>query len=225
MKRLILAVLCCASLLANAGTAAADPVFDQDMASRYLRAAQSGDDEAQFYLGALYSAGVGVPRSDEEAFRWFSRAADQGHAHSMLIVAGLYAVGRGVQKNNINAYKWAYIVNNASRVDEFRNGSRQLMGVLESRMSPEEVNYSRSEAGRWRPVVTARPSAAPPAASTAPAPPQASSAAPTTAAANPQPPAKTTSNDSSSPLDSLGKKGDIDSFLREVPSLRKKFGF
>jgi hypothetical protein len=58
-----------------------------------------------------------------------------------------------------------------------------------------------------------------------PAQPPASSAAPTTAAANPQPPAKTTSNDSSSPLDSPGKKGDIDSFLREVPSLRKKFGF
>jgi TPR repeat protein len=225
MKRFILAILCCASLLANAGKAAADPAFDQDMASRYLRAAQSGDDEAQFYLGALYSAGVGVPRSDEEAFRWFSRAADQGHAHSMLILAGLYAVGRGVQKNNINAYKWAYIVNGASRVDEFRNGSRQLMGVLEPRMSPEEVNYARSEAGRWRPVVTARQSAAPPAASTVPAPPPASPAAPTTAATNPQPPAKTTSNDSSSPLDSLGKKGDIDSFLREVPSLRKKFGF
>ena len=110
------------------------------MASRYLRAAQSGDDEAQFYLGALYSAGVGVPRSDEEAFRWFARAADQGHAHSMLILAGLYAVGRGVPKNNINAYKWAYLVNGASRVDEFRNGSGQLMGVLEPRMSPEEVN-------------------------------------------------------------------------------------
>jgi hypothetical protein len=225
MKRLILAVLCCASLLANAGKAAADPAFDQDMASRFLRAAQSGDDEAQFYIGALYSAGVGVPRSDEEAFRWFSRAADQGHAHSMLILAGLYAVGRGVQKNNINAYKWAYIVNSASRVDEFRNGSGQLMSVLEPRMSPEEVTYARSEAGRWRPVVTARQSAAPPAASTAPAPPPASSAAPTTAATNPQSPARTTSNDSSSPLDSLGKKGDIDSFLREVPSLRKKFGF
>jgi len=45
------------------------------------------------------------------------------------------------------------------------------------------------------------------------------------AAPTPQPPAKTTSNDSSSPLDALGKKGDIDSLLREVPSLRKKFGF
>jgi Sel1 repeat-containing protein len=225
MKRLILAVFCCASLLTNAGKAAADPVFDQDMASRYLRSAQSGDDEAQFYIAALYSAGVGVPRSDEEAFRWFSRAADQGHAHSMLILAGLYAVGRGVQKNNINAYKWAYIVNGASRIDEFRNGSGQLMGVLEPRMSPEEVNYARSEAGRWRPVVSSRPaqSVAPPAA--APPVTSAASPAPAPATVSQQPPAKTTSNDTSSPLDGLGKKGDVDNLLREVPSLRKKFGF
>src|SRR5262245_55402667 len=110
MKRAILAIFCSIFLLAHAGGAMADPLFDQEMASRYLRAAQSGDDEAQFYLGALYSAGVGVPRSDEEAFRWFSRAADQGHSHAMLILSGLYAVGRGAVKDNIKAYKWAYIV-------------------------------------------------------------------------------------------------------------------
>jgi len=58
-------------------------------------------------------------------------------------------------------------------------------------------------------------------------PPVTSAASPAAAPAAPtlQPPAKTTSNDSSSPLDALGKKGDIDSLLREVPSLRKKLGF
>src|SRR6266436_7439225 len=152
MKRLILVILCCASLLVNAGNAVADPVFDQDMASRYLRAAQSGDDDAQFYLGALYSAGVGVPRSDEDAFRWFARAADQGHSHAMLILGGLYAVGRGVQKDNVKAYQYAYIVGSATKVEEFRNGSRQLMGVLEGKMTPDEVNRARTEASRWRPV-------------------------------------------------------------------------
>src|SRR6185503_19710966 len=119
MKRAILTVLCCALLLANAGAAVADPVFDQDMASRYLQSAKSGDDEAEFYLGALYSAGVGVARSDEEALRWFGRAANQGHSHAMLILAGLYAIGRGVEHNNIESYKWAYIVGAASRVNEF----------------------------------------------------------------------------------------------------------
>jgi hypothetical protein len=57
-------------LLANVADAAADSASDQDMANRYLQAAKSGDDYAQFYLGVLYSADVGLPRSDEEAFRW-----------------------------------------------------------------------------------------------------------------------------------------------------------
>ena len=68
------------------------------MANHYEQAAQAGDDDAQFYLGALHSAGIGRTRSDAEAFRWFSRAADQGHAHASLIVAGLYASGRGISE-------------------------------------------------------------------------------------------------------------------------------
>src|ERR1700761_4449829 len=107
MKRAALPIICSAFLFTSPHAARADAAFDQDMASRYLRAAQSGDDEAQFYLGSLYAAGVGVPRSDQEAFRWLSRAADQGHSHAMLLVAGLYAVGRGVGRNNVEAYKWA----------------------------------------------------------------------------------------------------------------------
>jgi TPR repeat protein len=225
MKRAILAVLCCAALLANAGGAAADAVSDQDMASRYLQAAKSGNDEAQFYLGALYSAGVGVPRSDEEAYRWFSRAADQGHAHAMLVLAGLYAVGRGVEKDNIKAYKWAYIINGASRVEEYRNGARQLIGVLEGKMSADDINYARQEANRWRatpsgkPTQSAAPPAPPPAAPSQAASPQAASAAPP-APATAQPPAKTSTESAS------GKKNDVDSLLDQVPSgLRKKFGF
>ena len=49
----------------------------------------------------------------------------------MLILAGLYATGRGTEKNNVEAYKWSSIVNGTSRVDEFRDGSSQLVGVLE----------------------------------------------------------------------------------------------
>jgi hypothetical protein len=236
MKRSILAIICCAVLLASAPGAKADPVFDQDMASRYLQAAQSGDDEAQFYMGSLYAAGVGVPRSDQEAFRWFSRAANQGHSHAMLILAGLYATGRGVEKNNVEAYKWAYIVNGASRVDEFRDGSGQLMGVLEKRMSSDDLYKARSDAGRWRAVATSRPApTTPPAADytrTAPvvpaptvtgaAPPPATAAA----AAPTSQPSKPSSNDN--PLDAFSKnisKGDVDDFLKEMPGLRKKFGF
>jgi Sel1 repeat len=234
MKRALLAISCYALLLALPHTARADEVFDQDMASRYLRAAQSGDDEAQFYLGALYSTGVGVPRSDQEAFGWFSRAANQGHSHAMLILAGLHAIGRGVEKNNVEAYKWAYIVNGASRVDELRDGSSQLISVLEKRMSSDDINKAKSDAGRWRATGASRPAqAAPPAADYArtapvvPAPTVNSAAPAVPRASPPQPPsAKPSSKDN--PLDTFGKnfsKGDVDDFLKEMPGLRKKFGF
>ena len=125
------------------------------MATRYEQSAQAGDDDAQFYLGALHSAGVGRPRSDQEAFRWFSRATDQGHAHAMLIVAGLYASGRGVTKDNVKAYSWAYIVASASKVDEDRNGARQLMSLLMKRMTSDEIGRAVVAARAWRAVRTA----------------------------------------------------------------------
>ena len=93
-----------------------------------------------------------VARSDEEAFRWFSRAADQGHAHAMLIVAGLYASGRGITKDNVKAYSWAYIVSSASKVDEYRNGARQLMSLLMNRMTSDEIGRAVVAARAWRAV-------------------------------------------------------------------------
>ena len=137
MKRAVVVVACCLALLSGLRPALADSASDRDMANRYEQSAQAGDDDAQFYLGALHSAGVGRPRSDQEAFRWFSRATDQGHAHAMLIVAGLYAIGRGTTKDNVKAYSWAYIVASASKVDEYRYGARQLKSLLMKKMTSD----------------------------------------------------------------------------------------
>jgi hypothetical protein len=233
MKRASLqAIFCCAALLASCCGAAADPAFDRDMANHYTQVAQSGDDDAEFYLGALYASGVGVQQSDEEAFRWFKRAADQGHSHALLIVSGLYAIGRGVAKDNVKAYEYAYIVSSATKVDEFRNGSRELMGVLESRMTPAEVSLAKTNASRWHATGRANqvsiPANAGPRAPTPPQPPQ--------ILANPPPaPAMTTTTPATQPAaplkpvakaDDPSKKNDIDNLLDQVPQgLRKKFGF
>jgi hypothetical protein len=224
MKRAFLAIFCAAALLANS-IAYADAVSDREVADRYSQAAQTGDSEAQFYMGALYSSGVGRPRSDQEAFRWFSRAADQGHSHAMLVLAGLYAIGRGTSNDNLAAYKWAYIVSVGTRVEEFRNGARQLMGVLETRMTPEQVNQAKAEAGGWRAVRTqARPAVPTDNVRQDSQPPP----APTVSKQSPAAPA-TSSGDSSSPQgprSSSIKKDDMDAILEQVPSgLRKRFGF
>jgi hypothetical protein len=236
MKRAALAIVCCAALLAPAGVAAADPASDRDMAIRYLQAAQSGDDDAQFYLGALYSAGVGVSRSDEEAFRWLSRATDQGHIHAMLILAGLCAIGRGTPQDNLNAYKWAYIVAYASKVDEFKNGARQLMGVLETRLTPDQIYAAKTDASRWHAAPSAKPSMSVQPAQPAVVPaPTVANTLPQQTAPRPQPqpqsPAKITVYPSPQPASPQpaspqpAKKGDADNLLDQIPQgLRKRFG-
>jgi TPR repeat protein len=223
MKRAFLLVFCAAALIANSFAYAADAISDKEMADRYYQAAQSGDSDAQFYLGALYSSGIGRPKSDEESFRWFSRAADQGHSHAMLVLSGLYAIGRGTPKDNVNAYKWAYIISLGTRVEEFRNDARQLMGLLETKMTADELGKARSEAGRWH--------AAPSQAKLAPAddvkrdsplsqplPSVSKPSSPATPA-----PANTATSSSSAPP---RKKDDMDELMDQVPSeLRKRFGF
>jgi Sel1 repeat len=249
MKRAAIVAVCSMALLGGLRPALADAASDRDMANRYEQSAQAGDDDAQFYLGALYSAGVGRPRSDAEAFRWFSRAADQGHAHSMLIVAGLYASGRGTTKDNGKAYTWAFIVASASKVDEDRNGARQLMSLLMKKMTSDEIGRAVVAARAWRPVrassagkapsieraieseqvAPAAPPPAPPVVQPAPAvaaapvvsQPATSQAAPSNVTMSPAYPKAT-----SVPSVKNAKRDDARELLDQVPSgLRKRFGF
>jgi hypothetical protein len=250
MARAVVVAACCLVAPINLSPALADAASDRAMATRYEQSAQAGDDDAQFYLGALYSAGVGRPRSDQEAFRWFSRATDQGHAHSMLIVAGLYASGRGVTKDNMKAYTWAYIVASASKVEEDRNGARQLMSLLMKRMTSDEIGRAVVAARAWRAVRTAgagkwphieragdsdQPvqAAAPPPPPPPPAPavvqappavvssPAVSQSASSTVTTVPASPRVT-----SAPQVKNAKKDDARDLIDQVPSgLRKRFGF
>ena len=248
MKRAIVVIACCCAVLIDLRTAVADFASDREMANRYEQAAQAGDDDAQFYLGALYSTGVGRARSDEEAFRWFSRAADQGHSHAMLIVAGLYASGRGIAKDNVKAYSWAYIVSSASKVDEYRNGAQQLMSLLMNRMTSDEIGRAVVAARAWRAVRVAgagkasgiervadgssdqpAPAAPPPAPAvvqpaTPPPVPAVVQPAPSNTTVLPAP--KATSAAASAAPAKNAKRDDVRDLVDQVPpGLRKRFGF
>jgi hypothetical protein len=249
VARAVVVAACCLVAPINLSPALADAASDRAMATRYEQSAQAGDDDAQFYLGALHSAGVGRTRSDAEAFRWFSRAADQGHAHAMLIVAGLYASGRGVAKDNVKAYSWAYIVASASKVDEYRNGARQLMSLLMNRMTSDEIGRAVVAARAWRAVRVAgagkasgieraaenssdqpAPATPPPApAVVQPAPAAAPSAAVSPAPSNitvlPAYPKATSAATSAAPAKNA-KRDDVRDLVDQVPpGLRKRFGF
>jgi TPR repeat protein len=70
------------------------------------KAARKGDDVAQYWLGKMYSEGIGVPVNLKRAFRLFERAAKHGLVEAQYEVGVAYAEGRGVTDSNAHAVKW-----------------------------------------------------------------------------------------------------------------------
>ena len=56
-------------------------------------AAEQGDADAQYNLGAMYVTGRGVPQDDAEALRWYRLAAEQGNARAQLNLGVMYDTG------------------------------------------------------------------------------------------------------------------------------------
>ena len=55
---------------------------DQDIEQLH-KAAEQGDSEAQFSLGAMYSLGRGIPEDDVEAYAWMILATAQGNKEAV----------------------------------------------------------------------------------------------------------------------------------------------
>ena len=79
----------CGLLIASCLAAPLGAGQDRDLEALRL-AAEQGDAQAQYRLGAVYLDGVGAERDHAEALRWSRLAADQGH------LAYLSEVGFGI---------------------------------------------------------------------------------------------------------------------------------
>ncbi len=245
MTRRLLLALCGAVLIAGGTAAIAAPKSDTEMAERYLKAAQAGDDQAQFYLGALYSSGTGLSQSDREACKWITSAAEQGHSQAMLVLAALLAIGRGTAKDEVASYRWAYIVAEGSRVYEFKNGAQQLLSHLETKITPGQINQAKSDAERFRQSKPQSPGTSSPAnnaSSSSPSPPYRTPdlSSPSRPANDPAPspavtskgPQRTPAADSQSGPTARAapsksdRNADIDKMLEMVPpGMLKRYGF
>jgi len=77
----------------------------------YARAADSGDLESSYALGALFESGAGgeLPKNYSESRRWFQRSAEQGHANSQFRLGAMLNIGRGGAKNRTEALAWVAI--------------------------------------------------------------------------------------------------------------------
>ena len=68
--------------------------------------ASEGHVEAQFNLGAIFEAGLGVEADPGIAAGWYARAAARGHAKAQYNLAVMYADGRGVARDDKRAAAW-----------------------------------------------------------------------------------------------------------------------
>ena len=80
--------------------------FDKSTIPTIEQAAESGDAEAQFKLGALYANGKGVKQDSKAAAQWLRKAAKQGWTAAQTLLAWCYAGGNGVSKNMGEALEW-----------------------------------------------------------------------------------------------------------------------
>ena len=102
---------------------AATVLLAQDNPELSRQAAEQGDAEAQFNLGAMYALGEGVLKDEAEAVRWCRLAAEQGLALAQNFLGNMYALGRGVRKDYVHAHMWLNIAstNGAKQARESRD--------------------------------------------------------------------------------------------------------
>ena len=68
--------------------------------------AERGNARAQYYLGAMYAYGKGVPRNYQKALAWYGLAAEQGDVASQYNLAQMYRTGRGAPRDDAAAARW-----------------------------------------------------------------------------------------------------------------------
>ncbi len=80
--------------------------FDKTTIPSIEQAAEAGDAEAQFKLGALYANGKGVEQNSKAAAKWLRKSAKQGWTAAQTLLGWCYASGNGVSQNIAEAMEW-----------------------------------------------------------------------------------------------------------------------
>lgn len=88
----------------------------------FTKAAKQGNLQAMWWLGDLYSGGLGVRHNDRKAFLWYKRAAEGGYEDAMFTLGLLYQRGIGVKKNLGLAAEWYDKAGWHDEAERLRNG-------------------------------------------------------------------------------------------------------
>ncbi len=108
----------------------------------FLLAADQGNVEAQFYLGAAYYEGKSVPQDFKEAVKWFHLAAEQGNALAQYNLGVAYAAGKGVPQDFKEAVRWYRLAADQGNVEaQFCLGVAYATGIGVPQDDKEAVKW------------------------------------------------------------------------------------
>ncbi|MCZ6802698.1 MAG: tetratricopeptide repeat protein [Proteobacteria bacterium] len=114
----------------------------------WMPLADSGDADAQNYLGILYYLGFGTQKDYKKALAWYERAAKAGHADAQRNYGDMINFGRGIQKDNYKAYKWYYAASQQGN----EKAMRQIEVIAASgNLSPNQQMHAKIEANEFIP--------------------------------------------------------------------------
>ena len=112
----------------------------------WLPLAESGDADAQNYLGILYYLGFGVQKDYKKALDWYERAAKAGHADAQRNYGDMINFGRGIQRSNQEAYKWYFAASQQGN----QKAARQIEVLAASgNLSPNQQMHAKIEANEF----------------------------------------------------------------------------
>jgi TPR repeat protein len=120
---------------------------DYGEAAHWFRApADSGNDQAQFYLGSMYARGNGVERDDAEAIQWLTKSATQRNTRAMgMLATQLFSRSRDEQ-DLVDAYVWSHL---AAEYDPVQ-AMTSARSVIEQYCTDQQKKRGRTAISEWK---------------------------------------------------------------------------
>ncbi|MBY0573244.1 MAG: sel1 repeat family protein [Undibacterium sp.] len=115
-------------------------------ANWYEKSADQGALEAQYNLALMYALGEGVKQDLTKAYAWYEKAAQAGYVKAQHNLALQLAKGEGVTVDFVRAHMWLTL---AMTLDKSQENSQKSLLLLESHMSPEQMEQSKMMVKAW----------------------------------------------------------------------------
>ena len=117
----------------------------------FVPLAEHGHAEAQFYLGAMYSKGWGVPQDDTAAAQWYRRAATQGLAEAQFNLGWMSIRGVGVPQDLVQAYRWLDLAATRFPSGASHDKAVHARDTVAAQLTPAQLAQAQALVSQWHP--------------------------------------------------------------------------